>query len=1070
LPRPSIESFPVIPGFTIEAEIGRGTSARVYRARQEKLNRPVALKVIATLGEDGNRRALRLFREASLTGALDHPGIVRAIDAGDLGDLCWFAMELVEGRTLQQILDESGPMPWRKAITLALEVLAALDHAHLRGVVHRDLKPSNILVDTQGHARVLDLGLARREADPRLTHEGGTVGTPRFMAPEQALNPVKVDGRADLFALGAVLYRSISGIAPFDGETVAAVLTRLLYDDPAPLSMLQPDIPEAVSLVIGKVLEKDPEHRFRDAASFASALREAARGQRPQAVRVPGRWLWIVLGTMGALVAGALAYMAFGSRVEPRPQEPSKVETPPPARGPARVRELVPPARPNLAALDRARMALELADKDSSPDVSKDLAAALEPLRSDLKLAAAQHRAAVRGVLLTSGIGPARQKMGLIGDRLRADVLGEGEEDLHPGLEAMVVEIGRAATEAFEAEIATEQRDAASDVQRKLDDLLSRPDAERWTRTEQLDAVERTLKEGGILSLEGEDRAAVLRKRDEVLSRLATLPQKRTERQLGIARALIREGKFRQARLNLAELGVTGAPGTEPLSAVEARPLLDAIDAGENKLVAEAEALVEKIGRGPAPALDSAGRKRRASDLETNLAILRASVDEVPQMREPVAFAGLVSKIATEAASLRDRVLERLGAGSSSPIQVDWKLRRRGSVGVRSVIGREGLRIVVRKEDGTQESFDSEDVSAQGIADLDRLLGGSTIPVVVALLEFWDGDDDAARQRLLGLPGDPVRDTLLGMVGAAIEAAASSYPTEAEREAFPVFLQARRLFAEGSYARALELAEGMLAQKRLTGTALLRQHGEEIGSIATRSRSVLLRSARMRPFGSAAELKDERAGLVRLSWVFDEKEPEGLGLPPGRLLMPDGLHWPGRPGDRAGLPEQSPALRLAFAEGTLGAPATIEVDLRRSREPVPFICLSFGGYTLLALGDLRQANAFAGHALHGLERDLVQFQAVHKAVLIAGTAADARRALPVLGRAAPLNRGESTLVRLKIDLAHGEVSATVGGEQIPLSGDRRPPAEGPALDLRLPPGVVVRSLSIELPLVPKQTQ
>src|SRR5262245_20421379 len=128
--RRATDAFPYVPGFKIEEEIGRGTSARVFRARQEKLNRLVALKVIPTLGEEGNRRALRLFREASLTGALDHPGIVRAIDAGDQDDFCWFAMELVEGRTLQQALEQSGPWPWKKAIVLGLEVLAALEHAH----------------------------------------------------------------------------------------------------------------------------------------------------------------------------------------------------------------------------------------------------------------------------------------------------------------------------------------------------------------------------------------------------------------------------------------------------------------------------------------------------------------------------------------------------------------------------------------------------------------------------------------------------------------------------------------------------------------------------------------------------------------------------------------------------------------------------------------------------------------------------------------------------------------------------------------------------------------------------
>jgi hypothetical protein len=318
------------------------------------------------------------------------------------------------------------------------------------------------------------------------------------------------------------------------------------------------------------------------------------------------------------------------------------------------------------------------------------------------------------------------------------------------------------------------------------------------------------------------------------------------------------------------------------------------------------------------------------------------------------------------------------------------------------------------------------------------------------------------------MASEPVRDWMLGMVGASIEAAASSYATDAEREAFPLFLQARRRHAEGAHARALELVAPLLSQKRLVGTAFLRQHREEMEKIAAHSKAMLARSGRLRTFGPAAEIKDERTGRVRLAWSFGEGKPvEGLALPPGGEQVEAGLKWPGQFGDRAGLPEVAPALRIEFAEGVPAAPVVVEIDVLRSPEPVAFIALSFGGYTLLALGDLRQSRAFAGIPLHGLERDLVQVQSVQKAILLAGSLADARRLVVSSGRPVSLNRADSTTVRFWIDPERAEISGMVGSEKIPVFGDRRNPSEPPALDLRLPPGVVVRSLSVELPLVPR---
>jgi hypothetical protein len=510
-----------------------------------------------------------------------------------------------------------------------------------------------------------------------------------------------------------------------------------------------------------------------------------------------------------------------------------------------------------------------------------------------------------------------------------------------------------------------------------------------------------------------------------------------------------------------------GAPG----AGVEARPLYEAIEAGENKLVAEAEALADRLARGPVASLDAAARNQKVADFEARLSALSRAVEEVPQMAAAVGFAQKVAKVAVESAGLRARVLEKLGAGAPANTTADWKVRGKGSLGLRIVTGREGARIAVRKQDGAPESWDAEDVEAQAIADVGRVLGEAPSPLAVALLEFWDGEDDAAQTRLKALPGEPVRDWMLGMVGAAIETAASSYPTEAEREAFPVFLQARRRFAEGAYARARDLVTPLLAQKKLTGTAFLRQHQEEMNRIAAQSASMLARSSRLRPFGSSAEVKDEKAGVVRIVWTFGPgKSLEGLTTPAGSELVEEGLKWPGRTGARAPLPEQAQGLHVEFGEGVPASPATIELEVLRSPDPLPYVAVSYAGYSLLALGDLTQSNAFAGVPLHGLERELVQVQSKQMAVLVAGSFQDARRALPAAGRAAVLNRGESTIVRLRIDSERGELTGMVGGEKITVTGERRAFTEPPALDLRLPPGVVLKALTVELALVPKKTE
>ena len=326
------------------------------------------------------------------------------------------------------------------------------------------------------------------------------------------------------------------------------------------------------------------------------------------------------------------------------------------------------------------------------------------------------------------------------------------------------------------------------------------------------------------------------------------------------------------------------------------------------------------------------------------------------------------------------------------------------------------------------------------------------------------------------MAGEPVRDWMLGVVGASIETAASSYPTEAEREAFPSFLQARRRLAEGAYARALELvaplARAEAARRNRVPPPAPGRDGDDRGAVEG---SMLARSGRACGRSApAAEIKDEQAGIVRLAVDLRGGDAGRGPRAAARQRAGRGRVSSGRAqaGDRAGLPEQAPALRIEFAEGRPG------VAGRRSRSsscarpsPSRSSALSFAGYSLLALGDLRQSSAFAGVPLHGLERDLVQVQSVQKAVLVAGSLADARRAAPGVRAARGPEPGRVDDRAASGSIPSGRRSpAWSGTSKSRVSGDRRAPTEPPALDLRLPPGVVVRSLSIELPLVPRRSE
>ena len=261
--------------YQLERELGRGGMGVVFLARELSLDRMVALKVLPPLLADSAEIRERFLREARTAAQLSHPNIVPIFRADWMDGLAYFAMGYVDGETLADRLVSRGTLPVGEAVRILREVAWALAYAHARGVVHRDVKPENILIERgTGRVVVTDFGIARDTRSSRLTADGMVLGSVHYMSPEQVAGG-DIDGRSDLYALGIVGFRMLSGRLPFDAPQASAVLLKQATAEPPALIELAPDVPPQLAAVIDRCLSKDPELRYPTGEAFAEALVEA---------------------------------------------------------------------------------------------------------------------------------------------------------------------------------------------------------------------------------------------------------------------------------------------------------------------------------------------------------------------------------------------------------------------------------------------------------------------------------------------------------------------------------------------------------------------------------------------------------------------------------------------------------------------------------------------------------------------------------------------------------------------------------------------------------------------------
>ncbi len=276
-----------IPGYKILGKLGSGAMAVVYKAKQVSLDRTVAIKVLPKKFVQKADYVERFYKEGRLAAKMNHNNIVQAIDVGEVGGLYYFVMEYVEGKTLYDDLSRGKIFNEDDAIDLILQLVSALGHAHSMGLVHRDVKPKNIMINRDNAVKLADMGLARETSDIKAAknEQGKAFGTPYYIAPEQIRGLVDIDGRADIYALGATLFHMVTGRVPFEASAPSNVMKKHLKETLTPPDHINTALSAGISEVIEVMMAKNRDDRYRDMEEVMGDLQAVRNGRPPLLAR-----------------------------------------------------------------------------------------------------------------------------------------------------------------------------------------------------------------------------------------------------------------------------------------------------------------------------------------------------------------------------------------------------------------------------------------------------------------------------------------------------------------------------------------------------------------------------------------------------------------------------------------------------------------------------------------------------------------------------------------------------------------------------------------------------------------
>jgi serine/threonine-protein kinase len=385
--------FPVKIGrYEILGELGQGAMGTVYRARDPLIERTVAIKTvsIALLQQEGADAESRFLREAQSAGRLSHPTIVTIYDVGEADGLAYIAMEYLPGASLRDVMDR-GPIPLDLALDTAIQMSEALSFAHEHGVIHRDIKPSNVVLTGQrGRIKITDFGIAHL-VNSNHTRTGQMLGSPRYMSPEQAMGR-EIDGRSDIFSLGAVLYEMLTGCYAFDGDSLPTIVYRVINEMPPPATSLQPRLPAALGQLLARMLNKNPESR-PDAHTLLNILQtmtpeKPARVTPASMKKVPFSLPLVAFGTpFSVFLLIGIGFIVIEYFL-PEPPQPNAISSPVAERSATGARPRLPaaPASPPDADPGNAAGAAGSQPADKPASATDPYLAGLDKKRVELRI------------------------------------------------------------------------------------------------------------------------------------------------------------------------------------------------------------------------------------------------------------------------------------------------------------------------------------------------------------------------------------------------------------------------------------------------------------------------------------------------------------------------------------------------------------------------------------------------------------------------------------------------------------------------------------------------------------